>query len=242
MSDGTPPGEEQDGLGKVHWEPLNDIKAAALLSHETTDGDDDLIIRPKSLAASPHHRNLSTSVYDFDQDAYEAARDHHHHHHRPSYSRSASMDTPAIIEAPWNGGLPAASSHSGSNSNKATASTTGGSTKSSKKSKDAPLIPAAQQSGEADSDDRIRLGICAMDKKARSKPMAEILSRLDEKDFQVVFFGDDMILNRPVEEWPICDVVVAFFSKGYPLPKAKEYVALRKPFILNDLEMQEVSD
>ena len=35
---------------------------------------------------------------------------------------------------------------------------------------------------------------------------------------------------------------MAFFSKGYPLPKAKEYVALRKPFILNDLEMQEVSD
>lgn len=70
--------------------------------------------------------------------------------------------------------------------------------------------------------------------------MAEILSRLDEKDFQVVFFGDDTILNREVEEWPICDVVIAFFSKGYPLPKAKQYVALRKPFILNDLEMQEV--
>jgi hypothetical protein len=49
--------------------------------------------------------------------------------------------------------------------------------------------------------DRIRLGICAMDKKARSKPMAEILSRLDETLFHVVFFGDDMILNQPIEEW-----------------------------------------
>lgn len=36
----------------------------------------------------------------------------------------------------------------------------------------------------------------------------------------------------------IFPVLIAFFSKGYPLPKAKEYVQLRKPFILNDLGMQ----
>jgi inositol-hexakisphosphate/diphosphoinositol-pentakisphosphate 1-kinase len=35
-------------------------------------------------------------------------------------------------------------------------------------------------------------------------------------------------------------VLIAFFSKGYPLDKAKEYVKLRKPFILNDLGMQEM--
>ena len=35
-------------------------------------------------------------------------------------------------------------------------------------------------------------------------------------------------------------VLIAFFSKGYPLDKAKEYVKLRKPFILNDLSMQEM--
>jgi hypothetical protein len=99
-----------------------------------------------------------------------------------------------------------------------------------------PYIPAAQ-TRERD-DNRIQLGICAMDKKARSKPMAEILSRLDETLFQVVFFGDHVILNEPIEDWPICNVVIAFFSKGYPLPKAKEYVALRKPCILNDLDMQ----
>jgi len=93
---------------------------------------------------------------------------------------------------------------------------------------------------EATRTDRIRLGVCAMDKKARSKPMAEILSRLDESLFTVVFFGDDMILNQPVEHWPICDVLIAFFSKGYPLPKAKEYVELRKPLILNDLDTQEL--
>ena len=102
-----------------------------------------------------------------------------------------------------------------------------------------PLIPACEAPAEGTSSDRIRLGICAMDKKARSKPMAEILSRLDETLFHVIFFGDDIIKNEPVEEWPCVDVIIAFYSKGYPLEKAKEYVKLKKPFILNDLDMQE---
>ncbi len=106
---------------------------------------------------------------------------------------------------------------------------------------DSMLVSEEDSKEEQENDNGcIRLGICAMDKKARSKPMAEILSRLDEDHFRVVFFGDDVILNKPVEEWPICDVLIAFFSKNYPLPKAKEYVALRKPLILNDLEMQEL--
>ena len=105
-----------------------------------------------------------------------------------------------------------------------------------------PIIPAAGDFGPNGSNltDRVSLGICAMDKKARSKPMAEILSRLDGSLFHVIFFGDDTILNKPIEEWPICNVVIAFHSKGYPLDKAKEYVKLRKPFILNDLESQEL--
>jgi inositol hexakisphosphate/diphosphoinositol-pentakisphosphate kinase len=101
-----------------------------------------------------------------------------------------------------------------------------------------PVIPAALN--QADWTDQIRIGICAMDKKARSKPMAEILSRLDEKLFRVIFFGDQTILHTPVEEWPVCDVLIAFHSKGYPLDKAKQYVKLVDPFILNDLEMQQV--
>ena len=85
---------------------------------------------------------------------------------------------------------------------------------------------------------RIRLGICAMDKKARSKPMSEILKRLDPNTFESVFFGDDIILNEPVDNWPICDVLIAFYSNGYPLEKAEEYVTLRQPYLLNDLKMQ----
>ena len=118
-----------------------------------------------------------------------------------------------------------------------------------------PDIPAAASGSENDDDDdhhdddndqvhesssRILLGICAMDKKARSKPMAEILSRLDDNLFKVLFFGDEVILNQPIEDWPICDVIIAFFSKGYPLRKAMDYVELRKPLILNDLGMQEL--
>ncbi|KAL3914527.1 MAG: hypothetical protein SGILL_006070 [Bacillariaceae sp.] len=103
----------------------------------------------------------------------------------------------------------------------------------------APAIAAAEAPTSGESSDRIRLGICAMDKKARSKPMAEILSRLDESLFHVVFFGDDLIVNRPVQEWPEVSVLIAFYSKGYPLQKVKEYVHLNKPFVLNDLEMQE---
>lgn len=84
---------------------------------------------------------------------------------------------------------------------------------------------------------RITLGICAMDKKAKSKPMREILKRLPEQCFDIIIFGDDCILNSPVEEWPVVEVLIAFYSTNYPLAKAVEYVKLRSPFMINDLEM-----
>lgn len=64
------------------------------------------------------------------------------------------------------------------------------------------------------------------------------MSRLDESQFECVFFGDHIILDAPVEQWPDCDVLIAFHSYGYPLDKAEEYVKLRQPFVLNDLSMQ----
>ncbi len=63
------------------------------------------------------------------------------------------------------------------------------------------------------------IGVCAMDKKARSKPMTEILQRLPKNAFTAVMFGDDVILNQPVEDWPVCDALIAFFSTGFPLEK-----------------------
>ncbi|OQS00903.1 inositol hexakisphosphate and diphosphoinositol-pentakisphosphate kinase [Achlya hypogyna] len=82
------------------------------------------------------------------------------------------------------------------------------------------------------------IGVCAMDKKATSQPMTEILQRLPKNSFQIVLFGDDMILNRSVEEWPLCDALIAFFSTGFPLDKAMEYVELRQPIVVNDLSNQ----
>lgn len=41
-----------------------------------------------------------------------------------------------------------------------------------------------------------------------------------------------------MEEWPLCDCLISFHSKGFPLEKAIQYANLRNPFIINNLEMQ----
>lgn len=46
------------------------------------------------------------------------------------------------------------------------------------------------------------------------------------------------LFQEPVEQWPLCDCLIAFHSKGFPLKKTIEYAKLRKPFIVNNLQMQ----
>ncbi|KAF5331632.1 hypothetical protein D9611_007691 [Ephemerocybe angulata] len=85
------------------------------------------------------------------------------------------------------------------------------------------------------------LGVCAMDIKARSKAMREILTRLVERSrgsIEVKVFGDKVILDEDVENWPRCDVLISFFSTDFPLDKAISYVALRNPVCINELPPQ----
>lgn len=107
-----------------------------------------------------------------------------------------------------------------------------------------------------------------MTKKSKSKPMTQILERLCKFEYiTVVIMGEDVILNEPVENWPACDCLISFHSKGktsvqalahlrsgqgasthsspaspcisgFPLDKAVAYAKLCKPFLINDLDMQ----
>ncbi|XP_065883537.1 inositol hexakisphosphate and diphosphoinositol-pentakisphosphate kinase 2-like isoform X2 [Dysidea avara] len=83
------------------------------------------------------------------------------------------------------------------------------------------------------------MGICSVKrKKVHSSPMKSILERLQHPNIEIVVFSESVILNDPIEDWPICDCLIAFFSVGFPLGKAVKYAKLRKPLLINDLESQ----
>ena len=87
--------------------------------------------------------------------------------------------------------------------------------------------------------EKILVGVCAMAKKVNSKPMGEILNRLKSYDhFDINIFEEDVILNKPITEWPKCDCLISFYSKDFPLKKVQEYANLFNPFLINDLEKQ----
>uniref|UniRef100_A0A8C7S443 Inositol hexakisphosphate and diphosphoinositol-pentakisphosphate kinase n=1 Tax=Oncorhynchus mykiss TaxID=8022 RepID=A0A8C7S443_ONCMY len=102
--------------------------------------------------------------------------------------------------------------------------------------------------GEEEDDDKdddspperqIVVGICSMMKKSKSKPMTQIMERLCKFEYiTVVIFPEEVILSQPVDKWPLCDCLVSFHSKGFPLDKAVEYAKLRNPLLINDLNMQ----
>jgi len=86
----------------------------------------------------------------------------------------------------------------------------------------------------------VTLGICCMASKASSKPMEAILRRLYMcGDFDIIVFPEETIVNQPPTEWPIVECLIAFFSTGFPLQKCIEYVRLRNPRCVNNIESQE---
>ncbi|KAK7121496.1 hypothetical protein R3I93_022550 [Phoxinus phoxinus] len=99
--------------------------------------------------------------------------------------------------------------------------------------------PYREDEEEDQAEGQIVVGICSMMKKSNSKPMTEIMERLCKFEYiTVVIFSEEVILNEPVEKWPVCDCLISFHSKGFPLDKAVGYAKLRKPLLINDLNMQ----
>jgi len=68
--------------------------------------------------------------------------------------------------------------------------------------------------------------------------MREILKFLDlNEELEICRFNNAMINDLPIEEWLRCDVLIAFYSTGFALQKAIEYVKKYKPVMINDLEV-----
>jgi len=64
-----------------------------------------------------------------------------------------------------------------------------------------------------------------MEKKLKSRPMTKILNWLEKsEEIKICPMNDDMILNKPIEDWIRCDVLIGFYSFGFPLDKAIAYV------------------
>ncbi|XP_066504662.1 inositol hexakisphosphate and diphosphoinositol-pentakisphosphate kinase 1 isoform X2 [Hoplias malabaricus] len=96
-----------------------------------------------------------------------------------------------------------------------------------------------EEEEDLSSERQIIVGICSMMKKSNSKPMTQIMERLCKFEYiTVVIFPEEVILNEPVEKWPLCDCLISFHSKGFPLDKAVSYAKLRNPLLINDLNMQ----
>ncbi|KAK5082365.1 inositol hexakisphosphate and diphosphoinositol-pentakisphosphate kinase [Lithohypha guttulata] len=91
-----------------------------------------------------------------------------------------------------------------------------------------------------------KIGVCALDVKARSRPSRQILTRLQDNDeFEVIIFGDKVINDEGKHCSNFCHAVILLTlslqrSRIGLYDKAVKYAKLRKPFLVNDLQMQKI--
>ena len=87
----------------------------------------------------------------------------------------------------------------------------------------------------------IKLGICAMPRKINNPHMKNILENLQRfEEFKIIIFTEEILFKSEIEEWPIVDALIIFYSDGFPYNKALKYINLTKPYLINDYEMQKV--
>lgn len=67
--------------------------------------------------------------------------------------------------------------------------------------------------------------------------MKEILKRISCPQIKIVEMWE--YLDKNYKEWPIVHALICFYSEGFPYLKAWKYVKKNKPFLINNLEMQE---
>eukprot|EP00069_Balaena_mysticetus_P001779 bmy_15457T0 len=89
-----------------------------------------------------------------------------------------------------------------------------------------------EEEDESPPERQIVVGICSMAKKSKSKPMKEILERISLfKYITVVVFEEDVILNEPVENWPLCDCLISFHSKALQY----EVIHMKMPYEVREV-------
>ena len=63
--------------------------------------------------------------------------------------------------------------------------------------------------------EKIKLGICAMEKKVKSTHMQNILNGLKQfEEMIIITFTEEIIFNKEIENLPIVDALIIFYSDG----------------------------
>ncbi len=76
---------------------------------------------------------------------------------------------------------------------------------------------------------KITIGIVCLEKKLQHKPMQLLLQQLNQyAEFEYVFFGNQMLLHTPVQQWPTVQVLFCFHSSGFPIKRAYQYIRFQE--------------